>query len=179
MSQFYQGVVAGSLPPAVPTSFVTDSGTAIPVANILNVLTDQTSSNFDKGMTDTGSGNTVTTFLTNRATGSLTTADATKTTILTFPMSATPGTFYVYGNIVAFNSSVPSSGAFSFSGGYRTDGASATELGTEFHDTFQDAALVTADIFLDVSGNNILVQVQGVVALSINWNCLLEFRQVN
>jgi hypothetical protein len=38
MSQFYQGTVAGSLPPVVPTSFLLDDGnSAVPAANVIRV----------------------------------------------------------------------------------------------------------------------------------------------
>lgn len=53
MSQVIKNLASGPVPPAVPTSFVTDSGTAIPVANILNFLG-------GTGATTSGSGNTIT-----------------------------------------------------------------------------------------------------------------------
>lgn len=53
MSQFYQGVTSGSLPPAVPLQFTTDAGIAVPVANNLNVLG-------GVGTTTTGAGSTIT-----------------------------------------------------------------------------------------------------------------------
>lgn len=53
MSQIYKSAASGPVPPSVPTSFVTDNGTAIPAANILNVLG-------GSNTTTSGSGNTVT-----------------------------------------------------------------------------------------------------------------------
>ena len=175
MSQVYLGV---SGTPSVSTSFATDSGTATPAANIITILGVDSTDNNDNGIQTVGSGSTVSVQLTNRYTAALTTADATITTIVTLPMTATPGTFYVHGNVQLFESATPASAGFSFSGAYRTDGATSVELGTEFHDTFQDPSLAASDIFLSVSGNNILLQVKGIAATSINWNSLMEYRIV-
>jgi hypothetical protein len=173
---------SGPIPPTVATSYVTDvNSPAVPAANILNVPGGSTTTNNDHGIqTDGSSGsNTLTIQLSNRQTGTVTTADATLTTIISFPLGATPSTFYVYGNVQAFNSTNPAGGGYSYSGAYRTDGATATELGTEFHDEFEDPVLTGSDIFLNTSGNNVLLQVQGVAATSINWNALIEFRKVS
>lgn len=51
MSQIYKSAVGST--PSIPTSFVTDSGIAIPAANILNVVG-------GSGIQTSGSGNTIT-----------------------------------------------------------------------------------------------------------------------
>ncbi len=184
MSQIIKNLLSGPVPPAVPTSFVTQDGTAVPLANILIVNGFYSSENNDNGIitkggvAGTGTSNEIDLIITNRETGTVTTADDTLTTIITLPMGTTPAAIYVYGNVQAFNSTTPAAGTYSFSGGFRTDGATATELGTELHDEFEDPSLVSADVFLMASGNNIILQVQGVAATSINWNALLEYRMV-
>jgi len=58
MSNITKRISSGSLPPNIPTSFVTDSGIAVPAANILNVLGDGRA-------TTSGAGNTLTIHIVN------------------------------------------------------------------------------------------------------------------
>ena len=73
------------LPPQVATQYVTNNGTATPVAYILNVLATDTNINNDAGIDITGSGDTITVLLTNRITGFISTNDATPVNIVSVP----------------------------------------------------------------------------------------------
>lgn len=179
MSQVQMGGGSSTTPTNVPTSFITGSGTATPAANILNILALDSTINNDNGVTTTASGNTVNVLLTNRATGSVTTTDATPTTALTFALGAVAGVYFVEGNIVAFDTTDTAGGAYTFTSGMRTTGAAATELGTEFKDSFEEAAMAAADFNILASGNNLIVQVVGIAAKSLDWNVSLTFRFVS
>jgi len=166
----------GIPPPDVPTEFVTDDGVAIPVANILNVLANDTNVNNDNGIQTIGSGNTVTIQLTNRITGTVTTTDATPTTLVSLSLGVVPGTYYVTGDIVAYNITDSAGGAYSFSGAAQTDGATATELGSDEKDVFEAAAMITCDFNIGVTANTAFIEVIGIAGKSIDWSCLLTYR---
>jgi hypothetical protein len=117
--------------------------------------------------------------LTNRATGSVSTTDATPTTALTLALGATPGVYFVEGNIVAFDTTDVAGGSYNFVSGMRTTGAAATEIGTEFKDSFEEAAMAASDFNIVASGNNLIVQVVGIAAKTIDWNVSLTFRFVS
>lgn len=179
MSQFYvNSVSASNLPSNVPTSFVTDSGTAVPAANILNVFTNQSSINLDNGIESTGSGNTTTVLLTNRMSGAVTTSNNTPTAIITFPMSATPGTYILDGNIAAYNSTDVAGAAYFFVSGVRSTGAAGVLIGFNFENEFEELAMNAADISVSISGNSIVISVTGIAGKTVDWNGLFTYRFV-
>jgi len=182
MSQFFQGVTAGSLPPVVPTSFVTNSGTVIPAGNVVNLTGSDTNINDDNGIrviaNPNGSNNAVVQ-LTNRITGTVTTTDATPTVLVTVPLGATPGTYIASGDLSAYNLTDIAGGSYTFAGAAVTDGVVGTEIGTEVRNIFEQAAMTAADFRFTVSGNDGVVTVIGIAGKTINWNCLFYYRFVS
>jgi len=188
MSQFFQGVTAGSLPPSVPTSFETQDGTAVPAANILIVNGIDSTENNDNGIitkggvVGTGTSNELDVVITNRATGATTTTGAATSTAITLPLGATPGVYTFDIRVSGFANSgtgSPLGCGFTIVGSIRTTGAAATLMANQAVDHFEEAALIGVTAVLAVSGNNALVNVTGIsdggVGFGINWNATLNY----
>jgi len=82
------------------------------------------------------------------------------------------------GDFVAHNTTDEEGASYGFSATFRSNAGVATEIGTDYTDETEDASMVTADIFVTQSGNNILFQVQGVVGKAIDWSLLSTYRKV-
>ncbi len=176
MSQIYKTLTSGGpIPPIIPTSFVTDiNSPAIPAANVLNVPGGTVTTNNVNGIqTDGSSGsNTLTIELTNRIQGTVTTADATPTTLTSFSLGATPGVYTFDIQISGFDTTDTAGCGYFISGSVRTTGAAAVLVGTPDKIVNEEAATVACDANLVVSGNNAVVQVTGIVGKSIDWRSL-------
>lgn len=173
---------SGPIPPTVATTYVTDvNSPAVPAANILNVFGGDTTANDNEGIrTDGSSGsNTLTVQLTNRLKGTVTTIDATPTTIITFALGATPGVYTFNGDFTAFDVTDTAGASYSVVSGIRTTGAAAIEIGTQFDTNFEEAAMAAADVDVTVSGNNVIFQVTGIAAKTIDWDALFTYRFVS
>lgn len=179
MSQIIKPLTSsGPIPPNIPTSFVTDAGTAVPAANILNVLGGTTTALNNNGITTIASGNTVTVELTNRAQGAIATADATPTNLVTLPLGATPGVYTFDCLVAGFNAAGPLAAGFTIVGSVRTTGAAAVLTPNQAIDHFEEGALGTApqvQAQIVVSGNNAILQVTGKVGFPIHWNGVMNY----
>lgn len=182
MSQIIKDLTSGPLPPTVPTSFVTDDGTVIPAANVVNLNGGSTIDNNINGIqviANPDLSNNAEFQLTNLQNDTLTTSGNTPTILSTFTMPATPAVQNYEYKISAFNSTATLGAVYLIIAGARTTGVSATSLNTADITTIEEGAMSGCLVAFGVSGNTVTVTVTGLAANTINWSSQLKYTQVS
>lgn len=166
------GVINVSSVPGVPTSFVTDSGIAVPVLNVINVVTPGGGTS---GITTSGAGNTITVSLNGGFSGTVTTNDGLAHTAATIALGAVPGTYTFDVRIAGYDAINSLSVGYTLVTAVRTTGAAAVlvvpfaPINEQTIDEFEEAAMIDADCHMNVSGNNAIIEVIGIAGSTINW----------
>ncbi len=172
MSQIYKSLASGPVPPSVATSYVTDDGTAIPVANSLNVLARDTTVNDVDGIrtnADPNGSANLYVELTNRLQGTVTTVGAVTDNVITFTPSVI-GTYSTEFRVAAYNTTSSLGAGYSLFGAIRYDGVNSTICDTFDEIVNEEGAMSGVDIAVTTSGASLLVQVTGYAAQTINWS---------
>lgn len=182
MSQLYKDLSAGPSPPTVATSYITDvNSPAIPAANVLNVLGNDTTANNSNGIrTDGSSGsNTLTVQLTNRIQVTSTTSDGagqTQTVALLTPAVSTAVSFTVL--ITGYDTANNEATGGELIGlARRSAGGVTVVIGT--NDSFDDADAALSATDWDVISATPVLQMQfvGVAGRTIAWTAVFNYCQ--
>ena len=171
MSQIFKSAVGST--PTIPTSFVTDSGTAVPAANVLNVVTPGGGT---EGIKTTGSGNTITITLTD------TTYEGTVTTVGTTPgvlnvniPIPTNSASSMRVNLAGYDSTNMLGIAAEVLGGVKNVAGTVTVVAAHVDSTVNgDSTLNSCSFTFVASGTNAQVQITGVSAHTIDWKGIIE-----
>lgn len=172
------GAISGGGGPVTPTTYDADSGTASPIADVLEIIGGDTTANTADGIRTTGATNVITVQLTNRIQGSGSTVGAVTTDLSTIALGATPGTYTIEARISGFESTTPAGAGYSVFGTVRTTGAAATLVGTPDKIINEEAALNACDATIVVSANNAIIRVTGTAGLTVAWNAVCLYTLV-
>lgn len=170
MSHWDLGTTAGNLPPTVPTSFVTDSGTAIPAANILNV---NGSNGVVTSANPSGSNNLVIS-LQNSLIGQSTTVGATTADILTVDL-ATAGTYTFEARISGYSTAGGNGVGMSRIATFLSDGVTATIIDDSDGFDHTSVPLIDTDANYIASGRNAVLRLLGEAGFTINWGAFQAY----
>lgn len=148
-------------------------------SGITNVTANQSSLNTDQGISASVVGTTANILLTNRITGQVSTTDDTPTTILAFGLGASAAV-YTFKITATAKTDTGDGASYVYFASIKTDGAAATVIGSSTPTYFEDAVFNSTDesVLVTASVNTILIQVVGVAATNISWDCLAEYRKV-
>jgi len=147
MSQFFTNISGSNLPPSIPTTFTEDSGSAVPVANNLNVLGDTT-------IATSGSGDTVT--VSFRFSGTGTSTNGSDADLITFALGATPTVYRFHFEVAGRETTTGDGVGYTLFSSFKTDGATASSIQTPFIDADEDIA--GASLTMVASGNSVILR---------------------
>ncbi len=165
----------GPPPPAVPTDFVTDNGTAVPALNILLVNgKDSTENNSNGiltkgGVVGTGTSNEMDVVLTNRLAGTGTTVGVGTADIITFTPTVI-GTYSLEYRTAAYNTTSSLGAGYSFFGAIRFDGVNSNICDAFDEINNEEGAMTAVDLSMAVAGANVILRATGYAAQTINWS---------
>lgn len=165
MSQFSVATTATN----VPTSFITDSGTAIPVANVINI-------NGASGITTSGSGNSIIiNLLENTIRGTGTTVGTTPLDLITYSPTDQKG-FSLQGLVVGYDlaNNVAIGGEIIAVG--RKSGT-VTIVSPMNNSVSVDASLSNGSFTMVASGASFILRVRGDIGHTIAWSAYLNINQ--
>lgn len=162
--------------PGTTSSFTTDNASvAHPSGGNINIFTSFTSIDRDAGIETMASGSTVTILETNRIVDMVTTVGSTTGSMLNFTLEASPSTYFFTCNIAGKCTADGTGLGWFLICPVRTDGSSATVIGNPIINGNLDSDLAAASIALIASGNNIILQVTGVTAKTINFKTVSTY----
>lgn len=170
--------LGSSSTPSVPTSFVTDSGTATPAANVINILANDVTTDNANGIQTDGSGSTVTINLTNRFNGTGSTVGAVTTDLITFDLGASVAVYAFRFQVASRDTTSGDGLGYNITSTFRTDGASATRINTPFSEEDEDASLTASSINMVASGNNAILRATGSAGITLSWGVVGEYVKV-
>jgi len=171
----YSNFMGAAASPSIPTQFTADDGTiAVPVANNLNIFSNDTTANNANGIRTTviadGSDNFYVE-ITNRLQGTVTTVGAVTSAVVTFTPTVI-GTYAIEARIAAYNTTGSLGAGYSVFGTIRFDGVNSNLCGTPDKIVNEEGAMSSANVTMTVSGANVLINGVGYAAQTIKWSAV-------
>ena len=158
------------------TQLTTDDGVVTPSGGNVNLLADDTSVANSNGITVDGNvANTATILLTNRLQGTGTSTNSSNADAVTFDLGSSAAVYRFDFQIAGRSTAGAAAGegvTYFLTGAARTDGATATVIGSAFQDVDEDTALNGSTATLVASGNDIILRLVGIAGETITYNAV-------
>lgn len=118
--------------------------------------------------------NTITINTAGGAVGTGQTIGAVTDDVITFALGAAAGCYTIHAKVVGFEATTPAGVGYEITAVVRTTGAAGALIGVPVINAIEDVALAAAIGTIVVVGNDAIVRVTGVAALTINWVAELD-----